>query len=79
MKSFKKRNYTDYIRLNRHLCQACWKCVEACPHGVIGKVELLFHRHARINYADDCRGCLKCVKACPNLAITSLKIESQVY
>ncbi|RPJ62419.1 MAG: 4Fe-4S dicluster domain-containing protein [Dehalococcoidia bacterium] len=59
-----------YISLNTRLCRACWKCVEACPQGVIGKSNLPFHKHARIDKPDDCKGCLKCVKACSQQAIT---------
>lgn len=60
---------TMYIYLDSHRCRACWKCVESCPRGVIGKVDVLFHRHARIDNAAKCKGCLKCVKACPRQAI----------
>jgi NAD-dependent dihydropyrimidine dehydrogenase PreA subunit len=63
---------TKYIRLNSHLCKACWKCVETCPNGVIGKVKLLIHKHSRIDHAEKCRGCKKCVNACEQKAITYL-------
>jgi NAD-dependent dihydropyrimidine dehydrogenase PreA subunit len=62
---------TMHISLNTHLCRACWKCVESCPKGVLGKVDFLFHKHARIDKPDECKGCLKCVKACPEQAITA--------
>jgi ferredoxin len=77
MKSLRKHNSTDHIYLNTHLCEACWKCIEVCPGGVIGKVEMLFHRHARIEHAGDCRGCQKCIKACPSQAIIALTIKQQ--
>lgn len=63
------RKSTKYIELNTHLCQACWKCVEICSDQVLGKVEVLWHRHARIINADACRGCKKCVQVCENGAI----------
>ena len=63
---------TKYIELNTHLCQACWTCVEACPNGVLGKIDIFFHKHARIDDAQACKGCLKCVKACQNQAILPL-------
>jgi NAD-dependent dihydropyrimidine dehydrogenase PreA subunit len=63
---------TGFIRLDTHSCRACWECIEACPQGVIGKIALPFHKHARIDHAENCKGCLACVKACPHLAITVL-------
>ncbi len=58
-----------YIRLNTHNCQACWTCIEACPQRVLGKVDFLGHRHAKIVRADACNGCKKCVRACLHNAI----------
>ena len=72
-----KRKSTDYISLNTRLRKACWECVEACPEGVIGKVSILFHKHARIDHAEECKGCEKCVKTCPQQAITAYQIEKQ--
>ena len=65
-----RRTNTKYIELNRRKCQACWKCVEACPNGVLGKVIVFMHRHARVEHAEACKGCKKCVDLCPNAAIT---------
>lgn len=67
---------TKYIRLDPHLCNACWKCVETCPNGVIGEAKLLAHKHSHIDYAVGCKGCKKCVEACPQKAITYLHISS---
>jgi Fe-S-cluster-containing hydrogenase component 2 len=39
---------TDYICLEPGKCQACWECIEACPNGVIGRVNLPYHKHARL-------------------------------
>jgi 2-oxoglutarate ferredoxin oxidoreductase subunit delta len=66
-----RHDSTPYISLDTHLCRACWECVAACPQGVIGKVDILFHKHARIGNASECKGCLKCVKACEQGAITA--------
>jgi NAD-dependent dihydropyrimidine dehydrogenase PreA subunit len=71
-----KRNSTKYIRLDTRLCQACWKCIEACPNGVIGRIEFLFHKHTFIENANKCKGCQKCVKACLQQAITSNMVIS---
>ena len=56
---------TEFIDFIPKGCISCWKCVEACPKNVIGKIEVLFHRHAILVDADACIGCKKCVKACP--------------
>ena len=61
---------TQYILLDRSRCEACWRCVEACPRSVIGKVDFLGHRHAKIRAADDCTGCGSCVKTCQAAALS---------
>jgi 2-oxoglutarate ferredoxin oxidoreductase subunit delta len=61
---------TAYISLNTRQCQACWDCIEACPNGVLGKVKMLFHKHARIDHPDRCDGCGTCASICPDQAIT---------
>lgn len=60
---------TRYIRLNTSRCKACWACVDVCPQNVFGKVDFHFHRHARIDRAENCLGCLCCLDACSNQAI----------
>ncbi len=69
-----RHTQTKYIELDRHKCQACWKCVEVCPNHVMGKVNVLMHRHARIDHAELCKGCKKCVQSCPNEAIRFIYI-----
>jgi len=59
-----RRRETDFITLDRGMCDACWECAEACPNDVLGRVSFLFHKHARIVAADACTGCLKCVRVC---------------
>ena len=63
---------TEHIALDPHRCEACWACVEACPKGVLGKVNILFHKHAVVRGADECIGCGKCVKVCKSDAITKI-------
>lgn len=62
--------HTAHIAVNPHLCKACWKCLEGCPKGVFGKVDLPLHKHIKIVHPDACIGCKKCVRNCPNKAIT---------
>jgi 2-oxoglutarate ferredoxin oxidoreductase subunit delta len=68
-----RRHATAYIEVNTRLCRACWKCVDACPKGVIGKTGFVFHKHVRIVKPGNCTGCGACVKACPNGAIEPLR------
>jgi len=72
MRHSRHHHSTKFIELDTHLCQACWACVEVCPNGVLGKIDILFHKHAKIVNAQACKGCVKCVKACLNQAITAL-------
>jgi NAD-dependent dihydropyrimidine dehydrogenase PreA subunit len=65
---------TPFIHLNTRQCKACWKCIEVCPHHVIGKIDFLGHRHAVIRRSEECTGCLRCLKACTYNAIH--KVES---
>ncbi|MGV7928736.1 MAG: ferredoxin family protein [Spirochaetota bacterium] len=67
------RKSTRFIRLDARACEACWKCVEACPRAVIGKIDFFFHRHAVIANAGECTGCLKCVKVCEYGAIQGVE------
>ena len=74
-KQISKHKFTEYICLDAHLCQACLKCIAACPNGVIGKVDILFHKHARIDHAEKCEGCRECVNVCPQQAITAYQAK----
>ena len=68
-------------RVTPSLCRACKKCVKACPHGLIGLVELhtakavvMCKNHdkggaTRKECSAGCIGCMKCVKICPEGAI----------
>ena len=48
-------------------------CVDVCPQGVLGKLDLRFHRHVRIERAENCKGCLLCLDACSHQAILSME------
>ena len=69
----KKRMATRFIAINPRNCVACWDCIPACPKQVLGKVDLLVHRHVKIVDADACIGCNKCVGTCGPGVFTSLK------
>jgi NAD-dependent dihydropyrimidine dehydrogenase PreA subunit len=69
---------TRYILIDTHKCEACWKCYETCKRNVIGRVNLFFHKHAKIDNAEKCTGCLLCVKACRFNAIFQLKNTENV-
>ena len=65
---------TEFIEVRSfHGCIACWKCVGVCPRNVLGKVEVLWHRHAKIIAPENCIGCGKCVSACPEYIFTLKK------
>jgi len=64
---------TAYISLDTRRCNACWDCVATCPNGVLDKVKVLFHKHARVDRADRCDGCGTCVSICPNQAISFIQ------
>jgi NAD-dependent dihydropyrimidine dehydrogenase PreA subunit len=70
-----RHNETRYIFLDKRKCRACWECVESCPNGVIGKINLPFHQHARIDHPERCQGCRICVQACPEQAIIACQTE----
>ena len=70
---FSRHTETRYIRLDTKRCKACWKCVQVCPRGVLGKVDFHFHRHARIDQAEKCKGCLLCLDSCSNQAILAVE------
>jgi NAD-dependent dihydropyrimidine dehydrogenase PreA subunit len=55
---------TSFIQLDTKKCKACWKCIEICPNQVIGKVDIPWHKHAKIVKHDDCTGCLNCIDIC---------------
>lgn len=67
-----RRKKSDYIQLNTSKCTACFKCIEACSKKVIGKIDILIHKHAIIRNGEECVGCGKCIKVCDAGAISSI-------
>ncbi|WP_442886079.1 4Fe-4S dicluster domain-containing protein [Desulfotomaculum sp. 1211_IL3151] len=61
---------TKHITINIKKCQACYQCVAVCPNDVLAKMNLLCHRHVRLDKPQNCTGCLACKKACTHQAIT---------
>lgn len=72
-----KHTRTDYIQLNVRKCKACWGCIEKCPNGIINKIDLLWHKHARIVKPDECTGCLSCISICPHDAYSLINSGNQ--
>jgi 2-oxoglutarate ferredoxin oxidoreductase subunit delta len=64
---------TDFIQLDIRRCRACWKCIKVCKEGVIGKIDILVHKHAVVRNPERCRGCLRCANVCENQTITELE------
>jgi NAD-dependent dihydropyrimidine dehydrogenase PreA subunit len=64
-----RRVESEFVTLDRSLCEACWECIAVCPQTVLGKIELFGHRHAVINAGDRCAGCQRCVKVCTSGAL----------
>jgi len=76
MKNLEKRLSkirTDYFWTNNRNCEACWKCIDACPKQVIGKVSFLWHKHIIIKDGENCTGCKKCIKTCPHEVFFEIK------
>jgi NAD-dependent dihydropyrimidine dehydrogenase PreA subunit len=61
-----------HIGIDTGKCRACWKCIGECPGGVLGRIDLPFHKHVRLRRGGECRGCMKCLKACEHGAIYEL-------
>lgn len=66
---------TEYVQLDTRKCTSCWKCQEICSNNVIGRVNLPWHKHARIVNGSNCTGCIKCVKACESNALSKVQIK----
>jgi len=61
------------ISIHSKQCSACWKCIEACNRHVLGKVKILWHKHARVVNAQACIACKKCIAVCENGALSISK------
>jgi|WetSurMetagenome_2_1015567.scaffolds.fasta_scaffold96254_2 NAD-dependent dihydropyrimidine dehydrogenase PreA subunit len=68
---------TAFIQLDPQKCKACWNCIKNCSNQVIGKVDLLWHKHTLILAPDACTGCLKCIEVCNNEAYKKVNIAKQ--
>jgi len=68
-----KHTASAYITINTKLCKACWNCISACPEGILGKVDFIFHKHIHLDDPESCIGCLACEKICPEGAIVASK------
>lgn len=69
----RRLSHTGFVELDTRQCQACWLCVDACPRQVLGKVSVLWHKHARLRVGKDCTGCLKCVAVCVPQALKPME------
>jgi Pyruvate/2-oxoacid:ferredoxin oxidoreductase delta subunit len=70
MRRERRRSATAYVLLDRSCCEACWQCLDVCPRAVLGKIDFLGHRHAKIRAAEVCNGCGRCVKVCTASALS---------
>ena len=61
-----RKRRTKHVVADTRRCKACWECIDACKQGVLGKVDIWFHRHVVVRHAEKCRGCRRCVATCPN-------------
>lgn len=68
------RTASPFIALDHSRCNACWCCVAVCPEAVLGKVEVLWHKHAAVDSGERCRGCGRCVKACKSGALSDRSV-----
>ena len=64
------RSATPFVTLDRSRCEACWKCIAACPESVLGKIDVWLHRHTVVRNGDCCLGCLQCIKVCTTGALS---------
>ncbi len=65
----KTKNYSDKLRIDKHKCVGCGKCVKICP---MQNIELVDGICISKN---QCTMCYRCVNYCPKQAITLLGKE----
>ena len=77
---FFKQEHTNtaFVVLDTRNCEACWKCLDVCTNDVIGRINLLWHKHVRFINGSACTGCMKCVKICATGAISKRSKEKEV-
>ena len=66
-----RRIESPYVALDRSRCAGCWECIAVCPESVLGKIEIVLHRHvivkarhAIVRAGARCLGCRRCIKIC---------------
>jgi ferredoxin len=69
---------TKFIELHTEKCTACWKCIANCKNNVIGKIDIIVHKHALIKNLENCTGCLKCVKTCESGAYSKKGVQNGI-
>jgi 2-oxoglutarate ferredoxin oxidoreductase subunit delta len=57
-------NVKSKVLLDAGQCKACWKCLDVCPQQIIGKINIIVHKHAVMRKKEQCISCLKCVDIC---------------
>lgn len=72
----RKRAEVRTIGLDTSKCVACWKCVESCAMGALGKINLPWHKHAVIVSESSCIGCLKCMNVCDSHALFKVDLAN---
>jgi NAD-dependent dihydropyrimidine dehydrogenase PreA subunit len=71
MKGFRYLEGVATLELNQAQCIGCGRCLEVCPHQVLG----MDGKRARIADRDACMECGACVRNCPAGA---LKVDAGV-
>lgn len=69
---FERGIRTAFVLLDTRKCEACWKCINVCGNGVIGRINLPWHKHIRFANSNACSGCMRCVKACETGALSKI-------
>jgi 2-oxoglutarate ferredoxin oxidoreductase subunit delta len=67
------KNSKSTVLFDSGKCKACWKCLDVCSQQVIGKINIIVHKHAIMKKKEQCIGCLKCVRICEYGAFTAEK------
>lgn len=62
-----KRTSTAHVAMAPQRCIACWKCIDACPKGIIGKSGRIWHTHVIFKDAASCTGCCTCIRTCQQI------------
>ena len=63
---------TAHVALDPRLCISCWRCMDACPKGIIAKSGRIWHAHVIFKNSESCIGCRACIRTCPQGAFRSI-------